>query len=111
MKIKPRAYEVHLSNGEVLLVHEPRMQDLGVFLRAMPSLIAVGKAMATQQDNVAGVPVDLPDSVVEGIHPLFAIMCDMTVEDFKALPVWDGIGVLNALGEFVPNDQPSASTG
>ncbi len=111
LKIKPRAVEVTLSNGEVLIVHEPRMQDLGVFLRAMPSLIAVGRAMNAQNDASVGIPTEIPEAIIEGIHPLFAIMCDISVDDFKALPVWDGIGVLNALGQFVPNELPSASTG
>lgn len=114
MRVKLRAVEVTLSNGEVQIVHEPRMQDLGVFLRALPSLMAVQRAMQglnTAESGVIGVPVEIPDAVIEGIHPLFAVMCEMTVEDFKALPVWDGIGVLNALGQFAPNESGSASEG
>lgn len=112
MKVKLRAVEVHLSNGEVQIVHEPRMQDLGVFLRALPSLMVISRAMAAvnmTEEGVIGAPVDIPPAAVEGIHPLFAVMCDMTVEDFKNLPVWDGIGVLNALGQFVPNESGSGS--
>lgn len=107
---KLRAIEVRCTDGTVITVHEPRTEHLGVFLSALPSLRLIAKATtAAQQDGVIGVPIDIPDRAIEGIYPLFAIMCTISVDEFKALPLWDGLGVLNAFGEFVPNP-PAATT-
>ncbi len=113
MEIKRRAVEVQFSNGETLIVHEPAMRDLGKFLRALPSLNAIGRAFRAadeQAEGVMGVPLDIPDSAIEGIFPLFGVMCDMAAEDFRALPLWDGMGVLRAFGEFVPNQAATEGT-
>lgn len=109
---KLRAVEVTCSDGSIITVHEPRIQDLAVWLRALPSLTMIGRAFqdAGRALSIIGVPLDIPDSAVEGIYPLFAIMCSITVEEFKALSVYDGIAVIGAFGEFAPNEQPAAQT-
>lgn len=108
MGIKRRAVEVKFSNDEKLIVHEPAMQDLGVFLRAIPALNALGRAFKTIDDSsqgIEGLPVEISDSVLERIFPLFGVMCEMTTDEFKKLPLWDGMGVLRAFGEFAPNSE------
>lgn len=112
MKIKPKAIEVTFSNGEKYFVHEPTMQHLGVFLASLPGLTALGKAMEAIQaadQGVMGVPVLPPDSVLQSIFPLFGVMIDLTPEEFRELPMWDGLAVLQAFGEFVPKNMPGTT--
>jgi len=112
MHLKAKAVEVTLSNGEIVMVHEPRMADLGTFLRALPALTAISKASGAAQateDGILGVPADIPDSALEGIFPLFAVMTDITVADFKDLPLYDGMAVLAAFSAFVPKNLTAAT--
>lgn len=121
MKIKRKAFEVTLSNGETVLVHEPRIADMGVFVRAIPALQAMtalfrsaapaeqiepGMIVASDAPppGIIGLPNSTPtDDQFEAIYPLFAIMTNITVDEFKDLPFWDGMAIINTLEKFVPN--------
>lgn len=112
MKVKNKAIEVVLSDKQVVIVHAPRMKDLNVFLSALPSLAAISDAFEKIQESISGVqgmPIDVPDSAYDGIYKLLAIMSDIDVEDFKELPMFDGLAILRGLNEFIPKN-PSAVT-
>ena len=108
-----KVVEVTLSDGTVVLVHAPGAGDMGIYLRALPSLLAIQRSFTAIQSSaqgVIGMPVDLPDSSIEQIYPLMAVMCDMTVEQFKALPtVFDAFAVFQTMALFVPNQQAATS--
>jgi hypothetical protein len=107
-RIKRRAVEVTLSDGQKVLVFEPKTSDMGTFLRALPALTSISQAFraaAEAQDGVMGLTVDIPDSVYEGLFPLIAVMTDMSVDDFKELPLFDGMALMNGLAVFAPNPQ------
>jgi hypothetical protein len=108
---KLKAIEVVLSDGQTVTVHEPRVQDVGKYFRAMPALIELSNAMSSTKDAIKGVkglPVDISDETLELIWPLFAVMSDITVDDYKLLPLWDGMAILMAFGEFVPKNRLAA---
>ncbi len=110
-KVKRRAVEVILSDGQKVMVFEPKTSDMGIFLRALPALTSISQAFRTTseaQDGVQGLIIDIPDSVYEGLFPLIAVMTDMSVEDFKELPLFDGMALMNGLSVFAPNPQAAA---
>src|SRR5438874_1879421 len=109
---KLRAIEVQCADGTIITVHEPRFQDLGTFVRTTPYLERLGAALRAvgKTDGVVGVPVEFTDDMLEGIYPLFAIMCSISVDEFKDLPLFDGLGVLSAFNEFAPKKVPTDST-
>jgi hypothetical protein len=105
---------VTLADGQELYVHSPRTSDLGTFLRALPPLQTIAeafKSMKAEEEGLQGVPIILPDSALEGFFPLLAIMSDITVEEFKSLPlIPDGFQVLEAFSLFMPKNAPAAPT-
>lgn len=106
MEVNLRKVEVELSNGLKVAVHDPPAEELGTFLKALPALSAIAKIMeASQQasEGVLGLP-DIPNASIEGIYPLLAIMSDITAEEFKRLPVWDGMAILMAFSALVPKN-------
>jgi hypothetical protein len=111
---KLKTFEVVLSSGQVKHVHESHMGDLATFMQAMPALSAMKRAMQAIKDSdsgIAGLVQAMPSPAeYEGIFPLLAIMSDLTVEEFKQLPLWDGMAILGALGEFIPNEKAAEST-
>lgn len=108
MAIKPKAFQVTLSDGSEHVVHEPKVKDMGAFLRALPSLVAIARVFSTTKDNL-GLQANIPDAVIEDIFPLLAIMTDLSVEEFKDLPLMDGWAVMQGLTLFVPKN-PQAAT-
>ena len=102
-----KAIEIELSTGKILLVHEPLTKDFGLFLSCMPKLMAISKSLSGLESLGAGneVPVeDIPEGTIESIFPLMASLCNITEEEYKSLPLWDGITVLQALTELIPAD-------
>lgn len=126
-KPKGKAVVVQFRDGARVLVHEPLFGDMPVFLRAMPALNKVGEYMKSLEkpkpDDDGFVPPALPaepisDDVIEPLLPLLRIMTSPvdsdvaedfeqldveSLDDFRQFPFWDGIAILNALAEFVPN--------
>lgn len=104
---KRRAIEVILSNGEKLLVHDPSVNDLPAFMNALPGLQALSKAAQVNEaasNGVLGLPGPSLAGTIEQIAPLFAIMTEITVEDFKQLPVFDGLAIIRALDALMPKN-------
>lgn len=104
-------YKVTLSNGYELWVHECAFEDLPVYFRAMPSLLALAKIFSTYDQETGlsmGQPVAIPREVMDGITPLFSVMTDIPLTDFKRLRIEDGLMVLLAMAEFAPKNQGAA---
>jgi hypothetical protein len=103
--IKKKAVEVVMSDGSVVVVHEPETKHMGIFLRALPHVYSVMsefvKAKAQLQGEI-GNPPDLREEDIDGMMPLLAVMSDMSVEDYANLPLWDGIAILMAISEVLP---------
>lgn len=119
MEIRRRAYEIVLSNGETLIVHEPDWDHFGTFLNALPSLAALGEAMDNAKKSmqgITGLPTEIPANILDGVFPLFACMTTwqgtdkpLTIEEFKSIPpLQGGWAVLAALGEFIPKNLKAA---
>lgn len=107
MNLKPVAVQIVLQNGETLLVRTPRMRDLPTFFKAMPffSQLAKGfEAIEAADSGIMGVPVNIDESVIVGVAPLFAVMTDITVEQFLDMGFADGFAVLTAFGELMPKN-------
>lgn len=97
-----KVVEVTLSDSTKIMVKEPR--DLARFLGAMPSLLALQKLFEAADSAEKGVFITTPvqPEVIEGLYPLLAEMCDMSLDDFKELGVFDKFGILQALTMFIP---------
>ena len=104
---KPRAVDVELSNGEKIIVHTPLTKDLGLFINSLPSLTILGKAFETVgniEEGVIGLSVNVSPEVLENLYPLLASMCDMSIDELKALELWDGMAVFTALNVLTPKN-------
>jgi hypothetical protein len=111
--VKRKAVEVVLSDGQKVLVFEPKTADMGTFLRALPSLVSIQKAFRTvseAQEGVTGLVIDIPNSVYEELFPLIAIMSNMDLEDFRNLPLFDGLAMMGALTVFMPRNPTKPAT-
>lgn len=107
LHVKTKAIEVELSDGQKVIVHAPKTGEMGTFLRAMPALQALARSFqsATPTDGgVTGMPVNISDAELEPIFPLFAVMTNITVQEFKELPLPDGIACLQGLTLFTPKN-------
>lgn len=103
MKIPLKKIEIQFSNGEFGSVHAPRMQDLPTFVRALPAIMAVGNAFEMAQQN--GNPPLLTDTDMDAIYQMLSIMSDdITGDDFKEFPMFDGFAILSAIEQFVPKN-------
>jgi hypothetical protein len=126
LSIKRKAIELTLSDGKTqVVVAEPSTRDLATFLRAMPSLAAMGKLLSGVSKETLLLQAEAPvkDADLEDIYPLLSVMAQyrdesglhpFTVDEFKDLPVWDSIVVLQTFAAFVPKNlkpspAPSAS--
>jgi len=102
MKIKKRAVQVTLSDKETIVtVHTPSMAQFSQFLESFPIVTMIGKAFAAVQEqskggvvNLAAVKID--PATLDNFYPLLAILSDISVEDFKDLPIEDGLSILLA---------------
>jgi len=104
---KRRAIEVILSNKERLLVHDPSVSDLAVFMQALPGLQSLSKAAEVNEkaaEGIMGLPQPMLDKVVDQIAPLFSIMTEITVDEFKQLPMFDGLAIIQALNSLIPKN-------
>lgn len=109
---KVKAIEIELSDGQKILVHEPKAKDLTIFLKSLPALTALGKIFeASQQaaDGVLGMSPNLPDNVLDGIFPLLAAMADISVEQFRELGSADALAIMQGLSLFAPKNPQAAS--
>ena len=116
LQVKTKAIKLILSDDvTAVYVHSPSTEDLPTFLRGMPALSAMAtllKSVDRETAEAGAVPVK--DEDLEAVYPLLTSMVEyedeagvmqpLTIEDFKALPVWDGIMVLQAFTSFVPKN-------
>lgn len=111
LHVKPKAIEIELSDGQKVIVHAPKTGEMGTFLRAMPALQALARSFQSaqpQDGGVTGMPVNISDVELEPIFPLFAVMTNISVEEFKDLPLPDGMACLQGLTLFTPKNSPAA---
>lgn len=113
LQVKTKAIELILSDGVTpVYVHSPKTGDLPAFLRGIPALSAMADLLKGTDKSVSTIPVK--DEDLEDIYPLLTSMVEykdetgafqpMTLEDFKGLPVWDSIMILEAFTAFVPKN-------
>lgn len=118
---KPRAIEVTLSNGTVVFVHSPTMAEFTIYLRALPSIQALIKAVTSMggEEGTLGV-IDLPDSVMNNIIPLLSRMTvfmdgdnqvPLSAEEYASLPYDDGMTILTSFISVLPKNPEAAPTG
>lgn len=109
---KVKGIEVILSDGQTILVHEPKAKDLSVFLKAIPALSALSKMFEAQQqaeEGVMGISPNIPDNIMDSLLPLLAAMSDITIEQFKELGAVDALAIMQGLSLFAPKNPPAAS--
>ena len=113
LQVKTKAIKLILSDdATAVYVHSPAVEDLPIFLRGIPALSSMAELMKGADRSSVTLPVQ--DSELEAIYPLLTSMVEyedetgvmqpLTVEDFKALPVWDGIMILQTFTAFVPKN-------
>ncbi|MCI0551267.1 MAG: hypothetical protein L0287_09950 [Anaerolineae bacterium] len=107
MNIKVKAIEVQLSDGQTVIVHEPKVKDMNVFLNALPALHALSESFANAQqatEGVQGMPTEIPQAALDGVFSLLAIMTDVTLNEFNELPLFDGLAIMKGLSVFTPKN-------
>lgn len=124
MRIKRKAIQIELSDGRkgagitphsivlqdghctvcgstVVTVHAPSMEQFTEFMASFGILEKIGKAFQAVQDFGNGIgynlgAVKLDKQTVEEFYPLLAALSDISIEDFKELPVEDGMSIMMA---------------
>ena len=107
---KARAFDVTLSNGMKLVLHEPLGKDMGTLLKALPSISMMQTAISASEQaaqGVLGVVVNLPDTALEGLYCLLASMANLSLDEIKSLPLWDVVGMFGVLTELIPKNPRS----
>lgn len=108
-----KALKLTLGDGTELLVREPGAGDLGLFIRAMPAMNLMQKAMLSvdPKQPVVGLVPELPASAMQGLYELLAAVSGLTIEGYNALGVLDGMAVFTALMQLIPSNftQPTIS--
>lgn len=113
MKVKAKAIEVQLSDGQSVIVHEPKIRDMNVFLSALPALFTLSKAFENAKqagDGVMGMPTEIPQSALDGVFSLLAVMTDITLAEFNDLPLFDGMAIMKGMSFFTPKNPTPPAT-
>ena len=74
--------EVVLYDSKVI-VHDLRPKDLKLVMKALPAMQAFGKSFENASANVTGLPVDIPDDVLEPAYPLLAACTDIPEDELR----------------------------
>jgi len=64
--------EIQLYDGEVVVVHELRPSEVKLVLTAMPALQKIANSFKTAGGEVGGLPLDIPEDMLEPAYPLLA---------------------------------------
>jgi hypothetical protein len=107
---KIKAFEVVLSNGYKLILHEPTGNDIGALIKALPSIATMQKAMeagAQAEQGVMGMVVDLPSGALDGLYSLLAMMSNLEIAQIKSLPLWDVLALFGVLTQLIPTNPQS----
>ena len=104
---KIKAIEVELSDGSIVIVHEPKGKaGLKAFISVLPALTILQtvfqRVQEAQQGVIDGSPVDIPDSVIDAIYSLFGVMTELTVDEFEQLSANNQIALLQGFSLFAP---------
>ena len=99
IKVKLRAIQVTLSDGQVVNVHELTGAQFELFLNAQGSFKAVMEAIQAMQmasEGVKGLPTSVPKGATKELFELVATMADMTVGEYGNLPFSDYLSIFGA---------------
>lgn len=101
-----KAVKLTLTDGRELLVREPGATDLGLFLQAMPAINLLQRAMSSVDPNnpIVGVMPELPEPVMARLHPLLAVVCGLTPDEYSQLGLLDGLAVFTAFLRMIPTN-------
>jgi hypothetical protein len=82
-KRKLPGIEVELFDKKIVVVREIRPKDLKLVLTAMPALRAIGDAFKNAEGQVTGLPVNLPDDLMEPCYPLLEKCTDIPIAELQ----------------------------
>lgn len=100
-----RAIEITLTSGEKVMLREPKATEMSVFLRAMPSILAISEALAPMADAKGVIlPVNLPDNALEGMYPLMALMVGMEDAAVREMGMFDFLALVVGFTELIPRN-------
>jgi len=101
-KPKPRAIELELAGGRVVVMREPGLPDLSLFLRAQPGLEAywsANRAAFAPDPNVILPVPDLPEALMSPVWELAGRLTGLSLEEIQALSAGEGMAILSGLTE------------
>lgn len=98
-KIKRKAIQITLSDGQVVTVKAPSMEQFADFMNSFAVLKKIVEAFASVEEmgnSVVGNlnAVRLDKQTLEEFYPLLAMLSDITVDEFKELPWQDGVAIM-----------------
>lgn len=104
---KLKAIEVELSDGTIVVIHEPKGREgLRVFLSSMPAMTVLQRVFSQMKDIESGVlnysAMEIPDEVITSMHRLFGVMTDITAEEFEQMSVMNQMVLLQGFTLFAP---------
>lgn len=100
-----KAVEVVLSDGRAITVHEPRTDEMPLFLRALSSMKMLGDAMSSLRPDPSGVELpaqEIPLDALDKLYPLLASVSGLTEEEIRALPFYEGLTIFSVMSELMP---------
>ncbi len=101
MKIKKKALAVLLSDKETTVtVHAPSMSQFTEYLESFGVISRIGQKLNETQQAANGVlsltQVKIDKAMMDEFYPLLAALSDISIEDFKDLPIEDGMAIMLA---------------
>lgn len=111
MKIQRKAIEVMLSDGETLItVHAPSMTQFSQYLASFSVIMKIAEAFEKVTNASSGIVTDFSGLVIapallDSFYPLLAMLSDISIEDFKELPVADGTAIMFAYINLLAADR------
>lgn len=102
MNIKRKAMEIVLSDGETkVMVHAPTMSQFAEYIESFAVIQQIGTAFKELEKQSSGSTISLgavklSPEMMEAFYPLIASLSNISVDEYKALPVQDGMAIMLA---------------
>ena len=82
-KRKLPGMEVQLHDGTVVVVRELRSKEMKLVLQAMPALKKIAESFKNASGEVSGLPMDLPEDILESAYPLLEACTDISQAELR----------------------------
>lgn len=102
MNTKKKAIEIVLEDGTTkILVHAPTMSQFTEYLESFAVIQQIGQTFKALEQLGGGVTANLNQvkiskQMMDDFYPLLAMLSNISVEDYKALSINDGLAIMLA---------------